>query len=103
MALQLACRPAGHLAYHGGMRDDGEPAVFVLRLAGVVFLDPVRLDDDAVARSDEVCREFQCIDRILNLLPKGIGIVIAGFAAEDRDFGGTERGRGERVHRNAVI
>lgn len=96
--LQLACGPAGDFAHNGGMRDDGDPAVFVLGLAGVVFFDPVRFEDNAVARFDEVVGEFKRSDGGLDLLTKSDGIVIAGFAAEDGDFGRAERRGGERVH-----
>jgi hypothetical protein len=85
------------------MGDDGEPAVFVLGLAGVVFLDPVRLDDDAVARLDEVSGQFKRIDRVQDLLAQCGNVVVGGFATEDGDLGRAERGRGERVHEEAAI
>jgi len=101
VALEFARSPAGDLTHDRGMRDDGKPAIFVLGLAGVVLLHPVRLDDDTVTRRDKVGGKFERVDGGFNLLTQRVGIVIAGFAAEDRDFGGAERGRGERVHRNA--
>jgi len=101
VALQFSRRPARHFSHHAGMRDDGEPTVFVFRFAGVVLFDPVGLDDDPVSGRDEVSVQFERVDRGLNLLAQSISIVIAGLAAEDGDFGSTERRRGERVHRNA--
>ena len=102
-ALELRGSPAGDFAHDGGMRDDGEPAVFVLRLAGVVFFDPVWLEDDAVARFDKFSGKLKGSDGGFDLLTQGGSIVIVSLAAEDGDLGRAKRGRGERVHENEAL
>ena len=69
------------------MRDD----VFPLAGAGValvVFLDPVRLEDDAVVRAHEIVRQAKRVQRLADERVNGGGIVVMLDAAKGGDAGG---------------
>ena len=72
------------------MRDDGQPARLIVRGAGVVLLDPVRLDHDMLAGLDEIRREVDGGDGGLDLPAQQLGVVIRGLAADDGDVRGAE-------------
>ena len=89
-ALQLPRSPARDLAHDGGMRDDGEPARFILRSARVVLLYPVRFDHHMLAGADKTLRQLERGHRGLDLALQGLRVIVGGLSSHDGNLRGAK-------------